>query len=540
MLRFLRALSLIIPVRLALVLALGSGAVLAATEPVIDLGMRRELFVDDLLLERLDGGAARRQHHPEAREVAIVHDAPWEGNGCGYHSVFQDGAIYRMYYMTQTLTVAPGAVRKAEELVHFCCYAESDDGIHWRKPNLGLYEFQGSKANNIVMTVTPGVNADPGHPAVFRDDHPATPPDARYKAVLRGRDPKGLVLFKSPDAIHWSPLRTEPVITGDRFDSQNLAFWDVAAGTYRAYWRHWSGDTDARSLEGKAKGFRGIRTATSPDLLHWSEPRDLQYGGAPDEHLYTSQVKPYHRAPHLLLGFPARYVERTWSDALRALPDRTNREVRSGMEERYGTALTEGVLMTSRDGVNFQRWPEAFLRPGPERPGTWNYGHQYIAWHLVETRSALPGAPNELSLYADEDNWVGTASAARRYTLRLDGFVSVRAPLAGGEARLRPVRFAGDRLFLNFSTSAAGGVRVELQDLSGQPYPGFSLADCPPLFGDAIEREVIWSGGASVGVLAGRPVRIRLVLRDADVFAFRFGTAPAKPLSSTPQHQSSR
>ena len=68
---------------------------------------------------------------------------------------------------------------------------------------------------------------------------------------------------------------------------------------------------------------------------------------------------------------------------------------------------------------------EAFLRPGIERPGSWQYGAQYIGWHVVETKSALPGAPNELSLYATESYWHGTGSALRRYTLRLDGFVSI-------------------------------------------------------------------------------------------------------------------
>ena len=51
--------------------------------------------------------------------------------------------------------------------------------------------------------------------------------------------------------------------------------------------------------------------------------------------------------------------------------------------KRYGTAITEGPPMASRDGVRFKRWNEAFLRPGIERPDTWNYGHQYIAWHAV-------------------------------------------------------------------------------------------------------------------------------------------------------------
>lgn len=111
----------------------------------------------------------------------------------------------------------------------------------------------------------------------------------------------------------------------------------------------------------------------------------------------------------------------------------------------------------------------------------------------------------------------------RRYTLRIDGFVSIRAPLAGGEVTTKPLVFQGNRLTMNFSTSAAGSVRVEIQDQTGKPIEGFALADCPEIYGDAIQREVQWNDGPDVGRLAGKPVRLRFVLKDADVYAFRFG-----------------
>ncbi|MGY8732422.1 MAG: hypothetical protein ACKVK0_09800, partial [Pirellulales bacterium] len=102
----------------------------------IDIGARRELFIDSFLLDRFVGKAEQRLHKPIPREIAIVHDAPWEGSGSGYHSVFQDGDIYRMYYKAWHLEVSQG---KLNSSVHplFCCYAESKDGIHWKKPNLG-------------------------------------------------------------------------------------------------------------------------------------------------------------------------------------------------------------------------------------------------------------------------------------------------------------------------------------------------------------------------------------------------------------------
>jgi hypothetical protein len=494
----------------------------AADSDLTAIGSRRELFVDNALIDRLDK-AELRLHRPRAEEIALVHDAPWEGSGSGYHSVFRDGDRYRMYYKAWHLDVSKG---KLDTSAHplYTCTAESTDGVRWTKPELGLHEFRRSKANNI--TIASGklgpVNVDAGHPAVFKDENPDAPADARYKAIVRSNGPHGLLALKSADGLRWEPMADRPVITAGAFDSQNLAFWDPVRKEYRAYWRIFTaGVTDAKTW--KPSGVRAIRTATSKDFLTWTNQADLTYIDSPPEHLYTNQVKPYHRAPHLMIGFPTRYVERGWSDSMRALPEREHREQRAKAGLRYGTALTEGLFMASRDGVRFKRWNEAFLRPGPEREGTWNYGQQYIAWHLVETKSALPGAANELSLYAGESYWTGTSSALRRYTLRLDGFVSVHAPRIAGSLLTRPVTFNGSVLSLNFASSAVGSIRVELQDAAGQPVPGFALADCPPIFGDTVDRPVAWKAGSDLRKLSGQPVRLRFVLEDADLFAYRFG-----------------
>ncbi|MBI4660567.1 MAG: hypothetical protein HY735_17155, partial [Verrucomicrobia bacterium] len=170
----------------------------------------------------------------------------------------------------------------------------------------------------------------------------------------------------------------------------------------------------------------------------------------------------------------------------------------------------------------FKRWNEAFLPPGIERDGTWNYGNQYIGWGVVETKSAIKGAPNELSLYAKEGYWTGNSNSLRRYTLRLDGFVSLYGPMSGGELVTKPFRFEGTSLALNFSTSVAGSVQVEIQDIDGNALPGFRLEECAPLFGDTIDRTVTWSHGADLGSLGGRVVRLRFAVRDAHVYAFQF------------------
>jgi hypothetical protein len=106
----------------------------------------------------------------------------------------------------------------------------------------------------------------------------------------------------------------------------------------------------------------------------------------------------------------------------------------------------------------------------------------------------------------------------------MDGFVSVNAPWKGGELTTKPLKFEGNRLHLNLATSAAGSVRVEIQDAEGTAIPGYTLADCPNIFGDSLDRVVSWKQGPDVGKLAGTSVRLRFVLQDADLYSFQFET----------------
>lgn len=458
----------------------------------IDIGGRLEPLVDDFIIEQFSG-TALRLHAPVPREVAIVHDAPWEGNICSSHVVFQDGDRYRMYYRA-----AHCDGEKNEYSPAVVCYAESDDGVRWKKPELGLFESHGSKANNIVW-VGPGAQAF----VPFRDANPQCPPGERYKAVAPSDDMGKLLGFKSADGIHWSSLG-DPIIGQGTFDSVNTAFWDSIARQYVLFERAWY---DNR---------RYVATAHSPDFLRWAERVDLEYPGAADEELYTNAVVPYPRAPHILFGFPMRYV------ASRSMLDV------QGFPEKWRTAvpgedngICDGLFMTSRDGVRFHRWGEALIRPGLQ-PDCWLTRNMMTAVGLVSTASDMSEAPAELSIYVAEGFWRPDSARLRRYTVRTDGFVSVHADSQGGEMLTRLLTFSGDSLEINFSTSAAGSVRVEVQDTEGKPISGFALEDCPEMFGDQIAHTVAWKQGGDLGQLAGQPVHLRFVLRDADLFAIRF------------------
>ena len=446
-------------------------------ESLMDTGTNRQLFVDDFWIAEANG-VQRRLHQPARREVAIAAEHPWERGGVSYMVAFQDGDRFRAWYRCD-LEMPPRGQRQP-----LIAYAESDDGINWQKPQLGLIHFQGSKDNNLVWA-GPGNNMAP-----FLDGNPNVPANERYKAIVRTNVIFALV---SPDGLRWRLMQEEPILTDGPFDSHNIAFWDEWRCEYVVY---------ARGIAGKGNfkgGVRWIRRATSEDLRNWTPLELIDAGDVPFEHLYTNACVPYARAPGTYLMFPSRFVvERE------PIPD-----------WEYGPGVSDIVFMSSRDGLHFDRsFMEAFIRPGLDK-GNWHERALYMECGILQT------SPTEISLFGME-NWRLPTVHIRRFSLRTDGFVSVNASYSGGEFTTRLFTFTGSELELNYSTSAVGFVRVEIQDAGGHPQPGFCLNECAGIFGDEIDGVACWEGGADVSSLAGKPVRLRFTLKDADVFAFRF------------------
>jgi hypothetical protein len=467
-----------------LVLSCPLAALAGDDKKTIALGSRRELFVDRHLVDRLSNLRLRSQA-PRDEGVVLRFDRPWEGAFCGYATVIHHGKQLRLYY--RGLPAARGDGSPGE----VTCYATSTDGKTWTKPKLGLFAVGGSKDNNIVLAG----QAPYSHNFCPTLDHrPGVPAAERYKA-LAGTGRKGLAAFVSADGLRWKKL-AEGVITKGAFDSQNVPFWSEAEGAYLCYFRVF------------VKGFRQVARTRSKDFRSWSEPELMTHGGAELEHLYTNQTQPYFRAPHLYVGIAARFMpgrqvlDAEQAKAIKVHPD-------------YFRDCSDGVLLTSRGGSRYDRtFREGFLTPGIG-PENWVSRTNYPALGVV------PTGPTEMSFYANQNYGQPTAHL-RRYSLRLDGFACVEAPFRGGELLTRPLTFRGKKLTLNFSTSAAGGIRVEIQDAAGKPIRGFSLADSVETIGNEIERVVRWKGGSDLGALAGKPVRLRLVMKDARLFSLRF------------------
>jgi hypothetical protein len=452
----------------------------------VQLGSRRELFVDGLLIDRLSGKASLRLARPHDEGIAIPFDRPWEGAFCGYVTVLRDGDLYRAYYRGLPMARADGSNSETT-----CC-AESRDGIHWTKPNLGLFEVEGSRDNNVILA---GLAPFSHNFSPLVDTRPGVNADERWKA-LAGTSKTGLAAFVSADGLRWRKLREAPVITGGAFDSQNIAFWSESEQCYVSYFRTFK------------EGVRRITRTTSADFLTWSEPGLMEYGDKPIEHLYTNQTGPYFRAPQLYVATAARFLP-----GRKVITAEQARAIK--VDPGYFGDCSDGILMTTRGGNQYDRsFMDGFIRPGVGLEN-WVSRTNYPALGIVPTGMA------EMSVYANQ-NYGQPSAHLRRYSLRTDGFVAVNAPYEGGELLTKPLVFSGKELAVNFATSAAGSVRVEIQDAGGSPRNGFTLADSLETIGNELDRVIHWKSGTDVGALAGKPVRLRFVLQDADIYSLRF------------------
>ena len=294
------------------------------------------------------------------------------------------------------------------------------------------------------------------------DGRPGVPAEQRYKA-LGGTMESGLMAYVSPDGIHWKRLVDQPVLTKDTvpfqymFDSQNLAFWSEAESQYVCFFRVFKDDV------------RRICRTTSADFVHWSAPVLMEYRrrrrtGADRASVHEPDASVLSRAASL----------RRDCGALHAWPPGADR--RAGGRDRRGSRLLSRHV--GRDVHDLARrrhftiasfWAASFGRESARTTGS--RARTIPALNVVQT------GPTEMSVYVNQDYAQPTAHL-RRYSLRLDGFASAQADYAGGELVTKPLVFQGRALSINFATSAAGGIRVELQRPDGSSDPRIYTRRC--------------------------------------------------------------
>ena len=499
-----------------------------------NIGTKRQFFFNHALLD-LEKTTANVQlsDKPVRREKLMTFDELWENLKVSYPSFFYDEDVkkYRMYYcacMRKDLTKL-NEQEMDEPHMRFC-YAESEDGLNWVKPNLGLFDVDGDFNNNVVIPAYAGNTFD--NFFVYKDINPNCPPNERYKGVAydtrgeitprrSGMDSNRVLLyFKSADGIHFD-IEPEILDIEGRFDTHNVIIWNPEDELYHIYFR----DVHAGYCFDYPDEVwvRDVYHATSKDFRNWSEAEELRYqDGAPAMQMYTSGVIPYYRGDGMWIGFPARYFEHPqWIPNIDHLPALKERKDLYGAYSRCAVAFTDAGFMYSENKSDWYRFDEAYFLPGPENADNWFYGDCYLAAGMMETTNDF--GERELSMIMPMAKWkrdggfLTKYAEYYRYTMRIDGFACAHADGKGAGLLTKPFTFEGSKLEINFRTSAGGFVKVALTDEDGNVLEGFEEIR---LFGDSIERPVDFTGDLTA--LNGKPVRMQLQMRDADVYSFKF------------------
>lgn len=452
----------------------------------IEVGSQRQIFVDDHLISSMHG-LTRVFHSPERHRSnpLIVGDRPWEkwvievnGRSVVYD---EEAREFRMYY------VAPQIDPSAPYGERFkTCLAISRDGVHWKRPDLGQVEWEGSRHNNILKWGENWMR----RANVIRDPADAEP-DRRYKMTyvdfIDGRT--AITKAYSRNGIEWR-LNADGRPWFRQRHSSNLLGWDPRVGKYVLFPR----------ISG---GPNSIGRSTSADFITWSEPTSvLAPEPADGGNNFTAVAAFLYEGLYLgLLSVSAPHHQ-----------------------------TRDAEFVVSRDGIVWRRVSPRNSYFPRGAPGTWDsdaiipvapvvYGDRiwiyYTGWNLPYSKTALARA---------HEGWFENGRRMQRAiglaTLRLDGFVSIHAGQQTGTLTTKVMKISGGSLLVN--ADVRGELRVEILDEKGQPIPGYSAADCSPIRSDDVRQAIRWTGKSSLDRLLGKPARLRFLLQDGDLYAFKF------------------
>jgi len=496
-----------------------------------NVGSQSQLFIDDYFVDGWHG-IELFTNPPQKEGKALFPEKPWEAYRICASAVLQDGDNHRMYYncisglrpsqggqiecehcgrMVRDNTIlckcgwAPyeGAAADCEN----AAYAESTDGLHWERPNLGLREFRGITDTNII----------PYGGVVAIDPHPKN--GVRYLALFGAHS---MMLVGSTDGVNFEPVARE--LTPFICDTANQILWDPNCEKYVAY------------LRGFPKRRTVVRTEMDdPRDTPWPHNEEADLSIEPDKDYITTQMPTVmdgevlgtyevynpcvHIHPHrnggVYLAFPSIY---------RAYPRLPNHP-----DHYYNQTSNDGMaeiwLLVSRDGKNFTiPHKTAYVRPGTEQEP--DRGYLSMAVGMIEHGDELYQyyTGNETThgvVTPDEASGVG---GVYRLVQERDRFVGARAGYNGGEITTPPIVFSGECLEINVDCGGLGEAWVELLDHEGKPIAGFTMDEADVIDMNHIHARCSWMGRDDVSKLAGRAVRLHFRLRAATLYAFRFFT----------------
>ncbi len=505
----------------------------------IDIGSRKQLFVDDYLIEASEGVEFLMNRPRMDGQVLLTNDHSWESRPRmylnAYGSVLKENGIVRLWYDLWERDEEMNGMHGREG------YAESNDGLQFTKPIQNQYEVYGSKENNIVL---PG---SIGGTAVWTDSH--APPAHRYKTQAKVYPSGKFIMHSSPDGLHWKQFAQIDSVPDD-VDTQSIVFWDPHIDRYVLYTRFWK--SHRHQTAEKPADYRAVRRMESDDLIHWVNQVIVLEPNQDDIDRHNTSTTPpgkppldYYGACVFPYGDEQLYImlaEAYWHWIPRRFRGRD-------LGPEGGPATIDVRLAVSRDGIHFQRmgnWapfmalgPEGrfdsrsvWVLPNPVRMGDelWIYycGTNRDHNDVIDpvSRGTFPLDPNNVvldDLVIDPEYGGKVLSGIGRAVLRLDGFVSADTDHRGGQLTTPLLTFNGKRLELNVDTSGGGLVEVELLDQQGHPIPGFTREDVLPVNGNSVRMPVRWKGANSdVSQLAGKPIKVRFLMRECKLYAFQF------------------
>ncbi len=531
----------------------------------------RRLFLDDHHIQSMTG--LSRVYHQPVKDPApvIVPDKPWETNGWvrpvgwfpyGSHTQVWSPPVWNPELSKWQLWYQGG--KEGLPL-----YAESTDGINWVKPNLGLYTWGGSKNNNITLLPTAPysqANAKKFRIVAIRDPF-ETNPSRRYKGLLAENE-TSLMRLISPDGKTWTREGTDVITSGDEYRLGQ----DPVTGQFWATLKLSPSQAGATMPADYATGAGRIAwLRTSSDFVTWTAPKLVQYGSKSDQTLAAAQIAAYKANPairKLLYDQPTTLASKAfkadvyhfpmfrYQDMVLGLPTRLLQTGMIWAVDKSAPNNQDGYqfpyLASSRDLTNWNKHtgnPFCDISPLSDTqkadhgmiqmlpPITLNdqlvfyytgYRFPHHMWWKLDPNQDKDGIPGKDYNYTaagltPEECAKEPAIAIHLARLRLDGFASLHAGATAGEVVTKSLPVNGTSLYVN-AAAQAGTLKAELLDAAtGAAIPGYTLANSVALQTDAVRAKLQWQGVTDLSALAGRSVKIRFSVQNADLYSFWFG-----------------
>lgn len=411
----------------------------------------------------------------------------------GYANVRRDAQTGKFQMWYQTHISRSDAQGKHIGSDYAIAYAESDNGLNWTRPKLGLYEWKGTRNNNIVWK---GITGKRASGPCLLDVPEAERKGFRYLMSYHtggaGKGMNGIRVVGSHDGIHWDKS-SDSLLVELHSDTLNSIVYDPGIKKYVMYCR-------AKHIYRTFKGSildtgasRRVARMTGPSIWEkWTtEPQNILI---PDE---LDSAKKFN----FFYGMPVRYHAGIFWGSL--WPFKMNTDI-----------VTE--LAFSRDGVQFKRLTSRPHLLALGENGSWDdgivFGNNWIdvgdEWWFYY--SAYDGPHNDTKY---RKPGVGLAIAKK------ERLISLRGPRDGGVVITRQINWQGEKLLLN-GDARQGEIKVRISDAKRKVLDGFDYGDCLPFKSDHIQHEVRWKN-KSIDSLKGQIIRLEFFLQDADLFTFR-------------------